>query len=124
MQPFLLGKVLTGVFGKLVLVFLLALLFSACGGSVDFTANPDTVDEGTPSTLAWKVTPANGATDVTVDIQPNVGPVLVEGTRDVTPVETTEYTLTTTSIISGKLESETEVVTITVIPAPAPPVID
>lgn len=59
--------------------------------SIDFSANPTTIQPGGTSTLSWSV--AN-ATDVS--ISPGPGSVAGEGSWDATPTETTAYTLTAT----------------------------
>ncbi len=55
-------------------------------GSATFTATPDTIDAGGSATLRWSVT---GASSVTLDGES----VATEGTRTVTPPETTTYVL-------------------------------
>lgn len=54
-----------------------------------FTANPQITDGDTPSRLAWSVLYAD-----TVTIEPGIGNSGVDSEIDVTPQETTEYTLT------------------------------
>lgn len=61
-----------------------------------FTANPSQISSGFTSTLSWSV---SNAVRITIDCEPNtasfvVGEVLAVGTREVSPGETTTYTLT------------------------------
>ncbi len=71
---------------------------------IRFAATPDTVPTGTKSTLAWQVENAD-----TVSIT-TLGTVQLTGTRDVTPAQTTTYTLTATN----KQGSSTATATVTV----------
>ncbi|OUR89697.1 hypothetical protein A9Q81_21220 [Gammaproteobacteria bacterium 42_54_T18] len=116
-------NVLGGVAGKLFFVFVLIALMSGCKGNpqVEFTAEPETINAGEPSTLSWSVVYEEGATDITMAIEPDLGDVDLVGSVNVTPVETTEYTLTTTAMIKEALKTTTELVTVTVIPAPPLP---
>ncbi len=109
--------------GKLSFVFILIALMSGCNAAskVEFTAEPETVNAGETSTLSWSVVYAEGATDITMVIEPELGDVDLIGTASVTPVETTEYTLTTTAMIKDALKTTTELLTVTVIPAPPLP---
>lgn len=59
---------------------------------VTLTAEPDTITEGESSTLTWNTTYADSVT-----IEPDVGSVGLSGNASVSPVVTTEYTLTATS---------------------------
>ena len=56
--------------------------------SVQFTAEPSTIERGQSATLRWSV---SDATDVT--IAPAVGTVSARGDRQVSPTDTTTYTL-------------------------------
>jgi hypothetical protein len=86
---------------------------------VSFEATPLTINEGGSSTLTWEV---SGAT--TVKIDGGVGSVALTGSRLVTPITTTLYTLVAANA-DGKSISATTQVTVTATPAlPAsPPVI-
>jgi len=59
---------------------------------IRFEANPVSIAPGQSSTLSWTTT---GATSVT--ISPTVGSVTLNGSTQVTPQQTTTYTLTATS---------------------------
>jgi hypothetical protein len=59
---------------------------------LSFDADPGTISPGGTSTLSWEVTGA-----ATVHIDQGVGNVALSGTRDVSPGETTVYTLTATN---------------------------
>jgi len=82
---------------------------------IRFTASPMTIQSGAVSTLVWQVENAD-----TVTIAPNVGTVGIVGTQDVTPTQTTSYTLTATN----KFGQATASVTVTVTPPPPPPVVN
>src|SRR6267378_5989150 len=56
--------------------------------TASLTANPDTIDKGQSSTLTWQTT---NATDVSID---GIGPVQPNGSQQVTPADSTTYTLT------------------------------
>jgi len=77
-----------------------------------FTAEPSTIERGQSSTLRWSV--AN-ATNMSID--QGVGAVQANGTRQVTPGNSTTYTLTA----SGSGGSTTRSVTVSVNAPPAPP---
>ena len=59
---------------------------------IRFTAAPMTITSGQASTLVWQVENAT-----TVTISPTVGTVGLVGTQDVTPTQTTTYTITATN---------------------------
>jgi len=59
---------------------------------LSFDADPGTINLGETSTLSWEVTGA-----ATVSIDQGIGNVALSGTRDVSPGETTIYTLTATN---------------------------
>jgi peptidoglycan-associated lipoprotein len=77
-----------------------------------FVAEPAAIQRGQSSTLRWSV--AN-ATNMTVD--QGVGAVQANGTRQVTPNDSTTYTLTA----SGAGGTDTRSVTVTVNAPPPPP---
>ena len=89
----------------LTLILLIAML-NACGGGDDenvvvpppgapvidsFTADPETVEAGETSTLSWSL---SGEAPTTLEISPDVGDVMGSTDTEVTPTETTTYTLT------------------------------
>jgi peptidoglycan-associated lipoprotein len=82
--------------------------------TVQFTAEPSTIERGQSSTLRWTV---SDATDVT--ISPAIGTVAARGTRSVSPTDSTTYTLTAKG--PGGTESSSASVTVTVPPPPPPP---
>ncbi|MGD8536210.1 MAG: hypothetical protein PVF66_10215 [Candidatus Aminicenantes bacterium] len=56
---------------------------------VFFTANPSAINIGTNSTLSWKVTDCSS-----VEIDEGIGRVSAIGSREVSPLQTTTFTLT------------------------------
>jgi len=82
------------------LALLLAGSVGACGPApssappviVRFAASPAEIDAGELATLVWNVTEAT-----TVSIDQNIGVVSAAATKEVTPAETTTYTLTATN---------------------------
>lgn len=82
--------------------------------SVQFSAEPGTIERGQSATLRWSV---SDATDVT--ISPGVGTVSARGDRQVSPADTTTYTLTAKG--PGGEETATATVTVSVPPPPPPP---
>jgi len=88
------------------------LLVAACQGPAGtpptihtFSASPDTVRPGDPSTLSWHATGAS-----TLTLAPDVGSVVGQTSAVVTPAATTTYTLTATNAAG----SDVETVTVTV----------
>ncbi len=77
-----------------------------------FSASPLNIAVGGVSTLVWQVENAT-----TVNITPNPGSVGLVGTQDVSPAQTTTYTLTA----SNSFGSVSATVTVNVIPPPTPP---
>lgn len=69
-----------------------------CGGGspvkIEFGADPSVIEYGQTSSLNWNVTPAGGYTVQGVNIEPAVGIVDATGEQDVSPNQTTDYTLT------------------------------
>ncbi|HOQ44767.1 MAG TPA: peptidoglycan-associated lipoprotein Pal [Bryobacteraceae bacterium] len=82
--------------------------------SIQFSAEPSTIERGNAATLNWTV---SDATDVS--ITPGVGTVTARGSRQVYPTETTTYTLTAKG--PGGTSTATATVTVTVPPPPPPP---
>jgi hypothetical protein len=76
---------------------------------VSFTATPEAINAGESSTLAWEVT---GDEPITMTIEPDVGDVTGLSSVEVSPVETTTYTLTAENAV-GSVNAET---TVTVTP--------
>jgi hypothetical protein len=81
---------------------------------LSFSANPNNVTAGNPSTLQWNVT---GATSVSIN--QGIGAVPLSGTKSILPAATTIYTLTAVNN-SGSVIASTNVV---VNPALGPPAI-
>lgn len=79
---------------------------------IRFSAGPLSIPAGGTSTLVWQVENAT-----TVSIAPVVGTVELVGTKDVTPAQTTTYTLTA----SNNFGSVTAQATVTVTAPPPPP---
>ncbi|MGA7631227.1 MAG: peptidoglycan-associated lipoprotein Pal [Terriglobales bacterium] len=79
--------------------------------TASLSANPNTVDAGQPTTLTWQTT---NATDVSID---GIGPVDLNGSRQVTPVGSTTYHL----VAKGTGGTQDATARVTVNPAPAPP---
>jgi peptidoglycan-associated lipoprotein len=77
------------------------------------TANPETIDKGQSSTLTWQT---SNATDVSIE---GVGAVQPNGTQQVTPTESTTYTLTAKG--AGGSQTATARVTVNAPPPPPPP---
>jgi peptidoglycan-associated lipoprotein len=75
------------------------------------TANPETVDKGQSTTLTWQTT---NATDVSIE---GIGAVQPSGSQQVTPADSTTYTLTAKG--AGGSQQATARVTVS---APPPPV--
>ena len=81
--------------------------------TASLTASPESVDKGQSSTLTWQT---SNATDVSID---NVGAVDPNGTKQVSPTESTTYTLTAKG--AGGTQTATARVTVNAPPPPPPP---
>jgi peptidoglycan-associated lipoprotein len=79
--------------------------------TASLSANPNTLDPGQSTTLAWQT---SNATDVSID---GIGPVDASGSRQVTPAESTTYHL----VAKGAGGTQDATARVTVNPAPAPP---
>ncbi len=77
------------------------------------TASPDTIDKGQSSTLTWQT---SNATDIGID---GIGAVQPNGTQQVSPAESTTYTLTAKG--AGGTQTATARVTVNAPPPPPPP---
>ena len=77
------------------------------------TASPDTIDKGQSSTLTWQT---SNATDISID---GIGAVQPNGTQQVSPAESTTYTLTAKG--AGGTQTATARVTLNAPPPPPPP---
>jgi peptidoglycan-associated lipoprotein len=77
------------------------------------TASPESIDKGQSATLTWQTT---NATDVSID---GVGAVQPSGTQQVSPAESTTYTLNAKG--AGGTQSATARVTVNAPPPPPPP---
>ena len=82
--------------------------------TVTLTAEPSTVEKGRSVTLSWT---SENATDL--DLQPGVGKVQATGSTNVTPPDSTTYTLSVTG--PGGTNAATARVTVTIPPPPPPP---
>ncbi len=81
--------------------------------TASLTASPDTVDKGQSTTLTWQT---SNATDVSID---GIGAVQPSGTQQVTPAESTTYTLNAKG--AGGTQSATARVTVNAPPPPPAP---
>jgi peptidoglycan-associated lipoprotein len=77
------------------------------------TASPETIDKGQSSTLTWQTT---NATDISIE---GIGAVQPNGSQQVTPTESTTYTLTAKG--AGGTQTATARVTVNAPPPPPPP---
>ena len=80
--------------------------------SVSISANPATIEQGQCATLAWSATGASSAS-----IDQGIGSMDPNGSRQVCPASTTEYTVTA----MGEGGTRTASTTVTVNPPPPPP---
>jgi peptidoglycan-associated lipoprotein len=122
-------KQLSSRWAALVLALGAILLISACGKkkpppppppppplaapTASLTANPETIDKGQSSTLTWQT---SNATDVSIE---GVGAVDPNGSKQVTPTDSTTYTLTAKGV--GGTQTATARVTVNAPPPPPPP---
>jgi peptidoglycan-associated lipoprotein len=81
--------------------------------TASLSANPTTVNKGEPTTLTWET---NNATDVSIE---TIGPVKPSGSQQVTPTDSTTYTLTAKG--AGGTQTATARVTVNAPPPPQPP---
>lgn len=79
-----------------------------------FVAEPSTIQRGQSSTLRWEI---SNATDISIN--QSVGAVEARGNRQVSPTDSTTYTLTARG--PGGTDSRAVTVTVTVPPPPPPP---
>ncbi len=77
-----------------------------------FEADPSTIERGQSSTLKWAVEGADS-----ISIEPGIGTVQANGSRQVFPSSTTTYTLTA----NGPGGTDRKTATVTVNPPPPPP---
>src|SRR5260370_7181339 len=77
------------------------------------TASPDTIDKGQSSTLTWQT---SNATDISID---GIGAGQPNGTQQVSPAESTTYTLTAKG--AGGTQTATARATVNAPPPPPPP---
>jgi peptidoglycan-associated lipoprotein len=80
--------------------------------TASLSANPNSIDKGQATNLTWQTT---NATDVSID---GIGPVDANGSRQVTPADSTTYHLTAKG--AGGSQEATARVTVNA-PAPPPP---
>jgi peptidoglycan-associated lipoprotein len=81
--------------------------------TASLSANPNSIEKGQSTTLAWQTT---NATDVSID---GIGAVDANGSRQVTPADSTTYHLTAKG--AGGTQEATARVTVTSPPPPPPP---
>jgi peptidoglycan-associated lipoprotein len=81
-----------------------------------FTADPSSIERGQSATLRWSVTDATS-----VSIEPGLGAVQTNGSRQVFPSNTTSYRLTASGPGGNASASATVNVTFPTAPPPAPP---
>jgi peptidoglycan-associated lipoprotein len=81
--------------------------------TASLSANPNTVEKGQSTTLSWET---SNATDVSID---GVGAVQPSGSQQVTPADSTTYTLTAKG--AGGSQTATARVTVTMPPPPPTP---
>lgn len=81
--------------------------------TASISANPTTVDKGGSTTLTWQT---SNATDVSID---GIGAVQPSGSQQVTPTDSTTYTLTAKG--AGGSQTATTRVTVNQPPPPPPP---
>ncbi len=81
---------------------------------LEFDGAPRTIERGQSATLRWRV---NDATEVS--ITPGIGPVANSARREISPVQTTPYTLTAKG--PGGVASSSLTVVVTVAPPPPQP---
>jgi peptidoglycan-associated lipoprotein len=81
--------------------------------TASLSANPNTINQGQPTTLTWQTT---NATDVSID---GIGAVDTSGSRQVTPADSTTYNLVAKG--PGGTQDATARVTVNSQPAPPPP---
>jgi peptidoglycan-associated lipoprotein len=79
--------------------------------TASLSANPNTVNQGQPTTLTWQTT---NATDVSID---GIGAVDASGSRQVTPTDSTTYHL----VAKGPGGTQDATARVTVNAAPPPP---
>ena len=77
------------------------------------TANPESIDKGQSATLSWQT---SNATDISIE---GIGAVQANGSQQVTPTESTTYTLTAKG--AGGTQTATARVTVNAPPPPPPP---
>ena len=81
--------------------------------TASLTANPNKVEKGQSTTLSWET---SNATDISID---GIGAVQATGSQQVTPTDSTTYTLTAKG--AGGTQTATARVTVTAPPPPPPP---
>ncbi len=88
--------------------------------TVEFSATPDSIVEGTSSTLQWQI--GGGFTSATLRAQgTSGGPVTADGNQIVSPTTTTTYELVVSYLGGADI---TRTATVTVTPAPIAPIIE
>jgi peptidoglycan-associated lipoprotein len=87
----------------------------AAAPTASLSANPNTVQNGQSTTLSWET---SNATDVSIG---GIGAVQPTGSQQVTPADSTTYTLTAKG--PGGTQTATARVTVTAPPPPPPPAV-
>jgi peptidoglycan-associated lipoprotein len=85
----------------------------AAAPTASLSANPNTVEKGQAVTLSWET---SNATDISIE---GIGAVQASGSQQVTPADSTTYTLTAKG--PGGTQQATARVTVTTPPPPPPP---
>lgn len=94
---------------KLFIVGAIALSLVGCGGlgfpttTVQLGASPQTITNGQSTTLTWASINASGV------VSSNFGATTTNGTKSVSPTQTTTYTITVQSTLGDTASSSTTV---------------
>ena len=100
-------RTISAVIGTIATVLILILILpnGAPPEIISFDASPPTIDAGESSTLNWHVT----GSGITVRIAPIGGGLPLTGEKEVSPAETTTYTLTPSNKDGNDSKEEAEV---------------
>ncbi len=97
-----------------LLLCLSLVILTSCKIQGTIQALPETIEKGQSTTLSWSLGKFSGKADKAV-IEPGIGVVSPRGALEISPAETTTYTITW----SKKKKSTTSSVTVTVMEPPA-----
>jgi len=86
---------------RLISAVMVGILLAGCKPTISFTALQSTIATGSDAQLDWEVEFADGSGESTLEIEPDIGVVELEGSITITPEETTTYTLHTRSFVYG-----------------------